>query len=820
MVSLLRRSHRVSPVAPRILAALIVALGLVLATGSARADPAKFDLAGPGLRVSVTRAGSTLPIGRVPSLAAGDQIALHADLPPGQSAHFLLAAAFLRGATNPPPKSWFFLAETWKPGAREGLKIVVPVGAQQLLVFLAPDRSGGFKTLMGAVRGRPGAFVRASQDLVQTGLDRSRLKAFLAAVGRAGASDPERLKSVSALLARSLVIKLNADCFQKVSELQAACLAEGGDSLVLNDGHGASIVETLTSGNPAELVQQLSATPQAHAGYYSPYVGAVLDIARILDGLRTAHYQYVPAVADADGDHLGLILNTAPSFHDPVSVLVAALPPVAPARPPTLAPVDPKAVLCLQAPGLVLPVDGAPLVFSTAYLHNVALRLPVAGGETIDLPAIADPERGGFVIDVARLGPADAGATVQGALHGIWGFSPYEGPIFALRGAGGASAWRLSDDDKASLIVGRDDVVRLLGDGAPCVESVTLRLATGETVKAGWKVDSAGTLIVTAPLGKARPGPLALLVKSWGRPEADVTPLRAFNQTGHFDTFLFHLGDRSGVLKGSRLDEVASLTLAGETFTPGALVSTGGADELTLDTLAEIAVQIGGEVPVARVALKDGRVIRLPVTLAPRRPGVELIARGVTSDAEKVSLHVALTGRDELPWDGRLTFSIRVQAPATLSARDQLEITAPAAAVSVILGSYSGLILEDTQVAVATLDPAAAFGPSAFGPLRFRLLHDGAASDWRPLGVLVRRPALRRLDCPTAGDKPCELSGADLFLLDSVSRDAGFEHPVTIPEGFPGTSLAVPRPAGNRLYARLRDDPTVISEIVIGSVKP
>ncbi len=32
-------------------------------------------------------------------------------------------------------------------------------------MFLAPETGGDFKTLKSAVRGRPGAFVRASQDL-------------------------------------------------------------------------------------------------------------------------------------------------------------------------------------------------------------------------------------------------------------------------------------------------------------------------------------------------------------------------------------------------------------------------------------------------------------------------------------------------------------------------------------------------------------------------------------------------------------------------------------------------------------------------------
>jgi len=146
------------------------------------ADPAPFDLAGPKLEVKVVHAGKTLPISEVPNLSAGDQISIKADLPPGQSVHYLLVAAFLRGATNPPPENWFFSSETWNRKGSNGLKITVPKDAQQVLVFLAPETGGDFKTLVGAVRGRPGAFVRASQDLNQATLDRSRLKVYLAAI--------------------------------------------------------------------------------------------------------------------------------------------------------------------------------------------------------------------------------------------------------------------------------------------------------------------------------------------------------------------------------------------------------------------------------------------------------------------------------------------------------------------------------------------------------------------------------------------------------------------------------------------------------------
>src|SRR5580698_8966277 len=161
-------------------------LSVLLAVSIARlasAVPAPFDLAGPTLEVRVTRAGNTLPASQVPNLAPGDRVWIKADLPETQSVQYLMVAAFLSGSTNPPPEKWFFACKLWTGKCRsEGLNITVPQGAQQVLLFLAPHTGGDLRTLIGAVRGRPGAFVRTSQDLNQAALDRSRLERFLSAV--------------------------------------------------------------------------------------------------------------------------------------------------------------------------------------------------------------------------------------------------------------------------------------------------------------------------------------------------------------------------------------------------------------------------------------------------------------------------------------------------------------------------------------------------------------------------------------------------------------------------------------------------------------
>src|ERR1700737_3417868 len=99
----------------------LLALLALLCAVAVHAEPAPFDLAGPSLAVTVTRGQQTLPITQVPNLAPGDRLWIQTDFPASQAAHYLMVAAFLRGATNPPPQNWFFPCETWTgKGLTEG----------------------------------------------------------------------------------------------------------------------------------------------------------------------------------------------------------------------------------------------------------------------------------------------------------------------------------------------------------------------------------------------------------------------------------------------------------------------------------------------------------------------------------------------------------------------------------------------------------------------------------------------------------------------------------------------------------------------------
>jgi hypothetical protein len=210
--------------------------------------------------------------------------------------------------------------------------------------------------------------------------------------------------------------------------------------------------------------------------------------------------------------------------------------------------------------------------------------------------------------------------------------------------------------------------------------------------------------------------------------------------------------------------------------------------------------------------LKDGRVLDLNVVVDASRPRVALIGKSVQMSPASNASNIQLADQDELPRDAKLTFSLRTQSPAAFAYDEKIEVATVSNSSSATLSfDNGGITLEDAQVAVATLDPARSLGPSAFGPLQFRVIAREATGDWQPLATLVRMPMLNDLKCPATRELACKLSGSSLYLVDSVSSNPQFDHPVQVPDGFPGYALPVPRPTDGPLYLKLRDDPSVVN---------
>jgi len=102
-----------------------------------------------------------------------DRIWLKADLPSSQSAHYLDDHRFSsRSHQSTAGETGFLHARLDRQCATDALPSPCRKGRSRCWCSWRADR-GDFKTLMSAVRGRPGAFVRTSQDLNQAELDRA-----------------------------------------------------------------------------------------------------------------------------------------------------------------------------------------------------------------------------------------------------------------------------------------------------------------------------------------------------------------------------------------------------------------------------------------------------------------------------------------------------------------------------------------------------------------------------------------------------------------------------------------------------------------------
>jgi hypothetical protein len=777
-----------------------------------------FDLAGPKVDVHVKRGDVTLPISQVPNLLPGDRLWIHPDLPESQSAHFVLVVAFLRGSTNPPPNSWFTRVETWNRVARnEGVFVTIPADAQQALLFLAPETGGDFNTLRKAVHDRPGAFIRAAQDLQAASWDRMRVETFLDQVRVTSQTDPSSLKDHAELAARSLGIKLNHDCFDRPTDQQVSCLSRNSSGMVLDDSNTESLVAQLANGSTQDLMNQLSASHIGGGGAYSPYIGAIVDTAKILSSLHTAHFQYIPSLAMPTDDTLNLRLNTPPSFRNPKSVVMVALPPLGHAKPEPLHPVVPTDQFCAQKPGLVLPAQGAPMVFASQLIHDLSLHINAKSESKTaqyDLLLAAEASKGGLVLKepIPELPPGDLLATVRGKS----GFDDWTGPQYHLVSAQ-AAGWTLATTDQSALVVGRDDTLHFEGQNTLCVERVEAHAGAVGTRNLTWRSTKPGALEVNLPMKDAAPGPVTVSIYAYGVQKPETVSMMAYADAASLDGLKLSAGDSQAMLKGTRLDEVAKAEFNGITFTPSALSRIEDRDQLTMQATASTATLEPGKQYTAKVELKDGRSLKAPVKVDAPRPQATLLSKGIQETATQAPSPVQLGSPDDLPLDGRLVFFLKSTVPARFPRDQKVELGAVDGSFRTQLSLADGsLMLEDATTAMATLEPLARFGASAFGPLHFRVLSaDGASSDWMPLGTLVRLPGFKELRCPRAAAKPCLLSGANMFLATSLSATPGFESPVDIAPDFTGTQLVIPHPANGVLYLKLRDDPATVQTLTL-----
>jgi hypothetical protein len=806
----------------------ISCLVLLAAAATSRADDARFDLPGPKIDIYVTRGATTLPIAQVPNLLPQDKLQVKADLPATQSNHLLLIVAFLRGTTNEPPDDWFTRIETWKPTPPEGTTIVIPDGAQRVLLFVAPETGGDFNTLRSAVKGNPGLFIRAGMSLDKASLEQQRIERYLAGMQAAQLEDERAIESRSAKLAATLALKPNADCFKQPVDDQVDCLTQTSAPLLLDDGHGQTVTDAISTGASSDLINEAG---QADGAVYSAYVGTLVDLVHLATLLHTAQYRYIPAISFPQGPTLNLKLNAPPSFNNPKSVIVISLPAIQPSHPPMLRLANPQQAFCLANPAMTLPLRGAPLVFSTAFAHDLVLDFGPNAAPRI-VPLTPDAFDGGLVRNDSSLhrtlqGLADDGAPqtgngdptqsslmVQGTLRGYWGFDTFTGPTLTFQRHQGGN-WALSGVD--ALVAGQNAYATLHGTGTACIHQVMLASDTGARAPVTFSQSASGNdaLNLELPLKGQPPGDYSLAVQQFGSISQSRLHLTVYDNTTRVQRALIGPSGLVLVLLGQQLNDVVSARIDQRLFLP--LVRAGIQGSLELQTSGAASSANASE---AVVKLKDGRSLTVP--LSAENPGamLKLLSFESTLTPRKGETDVVLGSQMDIPLHGTLHFV--VQSMGVFPRTQTIEIATADGALHTSLSLNSDdLILQDDHTAVGTLDLDKAFGESAFGELRLRAVPgDGTYGNWITLGKLVRRPHITAVRCTSIDVPACMIEGSDLFLALAFSSKQSFEGATPVPTGFDGPIFSMPMknsPRSTTLYLKLRDDPEAVATIRIQS---
>jgi hypothetical protein len=368
----------------------------------------------------------------------------------------------------------------------------------------------------------------------------------------------------------------------------------------------------------------------------------------------------------------------------------------------------------------------------------------------------------------------------------------------------------------------------LSSTGTACLDTISLDTASGKQVETKWKpADKPAAVDVTVSLKSLDPGALHLAIKQFGEPKDETVAAKTYSEPARLTALELHAGDTTADLTGSSLDQVQQFTINNLTFTPAPPSSPSNQDTATpapapstSDTQLRFTLPPNSQAPKLRVgehltanfSLKDGRNLTLPVTVSPARPSVTLLNKSI---GESPNNPIHLADQDDLPVDQQLTFSLKSATPFPRTGK--IEIANADDSLHADLTVASGnLVLQNPHTLLATLDPFKAFGTSAFGPLRLRPVSpDGTTGDWLPLVTLVRLPTFTTLRCPTDATQPCTVTGSSLYLVDSIATDSTFSTPTTVPEGFVGTSLTLPRPAKTGFYLRLRDDPAAANTVTL-----
>ncbi len=148
-------------------------------------------------------------------------------------------------------------------------------------------------------------------------------------------------------------------------------------------------------------------------------------------------------------------------------------------------------------------------------------------------------------------------------------------------------------------------------------------------------------------------------------------------------------------------------------FTPAALSRADEKDELQMEApSADATNAMHPDKPlVARVTLKDGRTLELQTAVAPPRPKVKLLSKSLIGQ-EAAPSAIRLMSPDDVPQNGQFSFFLKTEVPSAFPRTEKIEVGAADDSFHTMLSfSDRNLTLQDSETALATLDPLKDFGP-------------------------------------------------------------------------------------------------------------
>jgi hypothetical protein len=158
-------------------------------------------------------------------------------------------------------------------------------------MFVAPETGGDFDTLRSAVTKNPGLFTRASVSLNKASLADQRRHRYLDGMRAVPSDDEKAIESRSRKLAATLALAPSPDCFKMAVDDQVDCLTQTSADVLLDDDHGQTTSNAVSSGASSDLLNEAA---QADGALYSTYVGTLIDIVHLAGLLHTAQYRYIP----------------------------------------------------------------------------------------------------------------------------------------------------------------------------------------------------------------------------------------------------------------------------------------------------------------------------------------------------------------------------------------------------------------------------------------------------------------------------------------------------------------------------------------------